>query len=157
MLVGYLMQIPLESDPIPPQILEAVRKGEKQYEFIEVMACPGGCIGGGGQPRSKVGLRGGGGAAGQGPRCGAVLRPPARCAVLCMLGWAGPTPAELPGPAGWAFGRWGAGGSGSDPAAESDRPAAPPSPAPAAVPLEQLLILRLTNTAYEQKQVYVGF
>ena len=25
--------------------------GEKQYHFVEVMTCPGGCIGGGGQPR----------------------------------------------------------------------------------------------------------
>ena len=24
------------------------------YDFIEVMACPGGCIGGGGQPRTKL-------------------------------------------------------------------------------------------------------
>ncbi len=26
----------------------------KKYAFIEVMACPGGCIGGGGQPRTKL-------------------------------------------------------------------------------------------------------
>ncbi len=33
------------------QIMEKVRTGElKDYHFIEVMACPGGCIGGGGQP-----------------------------------------------------------------------------------------------------------
>lgn len=32
------------------KLLEKVRSGEEQYEFIEVMACPGGCIGGGGQP-----------------------------------------------------------------------------------------------------------
>jgi ferredoxin hydrogenase len=30
--------------------LEAVQNGEVDYDFIEVMACPGGCIGGGGQP-----------------------------------------------------------------------------------------------------------
>ena len=30
-------------------ILKAVRSGEKEYHFIEVMACPGGCIHGGGQ------------------------------------------------------------------------------------------------------------
>lgn len=35
------------------KVLEAVKSGTKQYEFVEVMACPGGCIGGGGQPRSK--------------------------------------------------------------------------------------------------------
>lgn len=26
----------------------------EKYTFIEVMACPGGCIGGGGQPRTKI-------------------------------------------------------------------------------------------------------
>ena len=32
------------------KIMDAVRKGEADYHFIEIMACPGGCIGGGGQP-----------------------------------------------------------------------------------------------------------
>lgn len=32
------------------QIMEQVRSGEKKFHFIEVMACPGGCIMGGGQP-----------------------------------------------------------------------------------------------------------
>lgn len=32
------------------KIIEAVENGE-EFHFIEVMACPGGCIGGGGQPR----------------------------------------------------------------------------------------------------------
>ena len=32
------------------KLMEAVRSGEKQYHFVEVMACPGGCVGGGGQP-----------------------------------------------------------------------------------------------------------
>lgn len=31
-------------------ILEKVKKGDKQYHLIELMACPGGCINGGGQP-----------------------------------------------------------------------------------------------------------
>ena len=31
-------------------VLEAVKSGEKTYHFIEVMACPGGCVMGGGQP-----------------------------------------------------------------------------------------------------------
>ena len=31
-------------------MMEKVKKGEAAYKFIEVMACPGGCIGGGGQP-----------------------------------------------------------------------------------------------------------
>ena len=33
------------------KMIELVKKGEKEYHFIEVMTCPGGCIGGGGQPR----------------------------------------------------------------------------------------------------------
>jgi NADP-reducing hydrogenase subunit HndD len=33
-------------------MLEKIRSGEADYHFIEVMACPGGCIGGGGQPIS---------------------------------------------------------------------------------------------------------
>lgn len=32
------------------KLMEAMETGEKSYEFIEVMACPGGCIAGGGQP-----------------------------------------------------------------------------------------------------------
>jgi len=32
------------------KIAESVIRGESKYDFIEVMACPGGCIGGGGQP-----------------------------------------------------------------------------------------------------------
>ena len=31
-------------------LMEAVKKGEAEYDFVEVMACPGGCAGGGGQP-----------------------------------------------------------------------------------------------------------
>lgn len=31
-------------------LLEKVKSGEAQYDFIEVMGCPGGCINGGGQP-----------------------------------------------------------------------------------------------------------
>ncbi len=32
------------------KVLETVKSGEKKYHFIEVMACPGGCVMGGGQP-----------------------------------------------------------------------------------------------------------
>ncbi|MCD8123271.1 MAG: [FeFe] hydrogenase, group A [Clostridiales bacterium] len=32
-------------------LLEDIRRGKKQYDFVEVMACPGGCVGGGGQPQ----------------------------------------------------------------------------------------------------------
>jgi iron-only hydrogenase group A len=33
------------------KIVESILKGEREYHFIEIMTCPGGCIGGGGQPR----------------------------------------------------------------------------------------------------------
>ncbi|MBQ7794565.1 MAG: iron hydrogenase small subunit [Clostridia bacterium] len=32
------------------KLLDSIRSGEKNYEFIEIMACPGGCVTGGGQP-----------------------------------------------------------------------------------------------------------
>ena len=32
------------------ELLEKIKRGEKQYHFIEVMGCPGGCVTGGGQP-----------------------------------------------------------------------------------------------------------
>jgi NADP-reducing hydrogenase subunit HndD len=33
------------------KVIDRIRSGEKTYHFVEVMTCPGGCIGGGGQPR----------------------------------------------------------------------------------------------------------
>jgi NADH-quinone oxidoreductase subunit G len=33
------------------QIMKMIKDGTKQYHFVEVMACPGGCIQGGGQPK----------------------------------------------------------------------------------------------------------
>ena len=32
------------------ELLKRVKQGEKPYAFIEIMACPGGCVNGGGQP-----------------------------------------------------------------------------------------------------------
>lgn len=32
------------------KVIEKVKAGEADYHFVEIMACPGGCIGGGGQP-----------------------------------------------------------------------------------------------------------
>ena len=32
------------------ELMQAVKDGKANYHFIEVMACPGGCLGGGGQP-----------------------------------------------------------------------------------------------------------
>ena len=30
-----------------------MKDSDKKYHFVEVMTCPGGCIGGGGQPKDK--------------------------------------------------------------------------------------------------------
>lgn len=38
------------------KFIENMDKLEKKYHFIEVMTCPGGCIGGGGQPRGTLTL-----------------------------------------------------------------------------------------------------
>ena len=35
-------------------LMEQIKKGTCQYDFIEIMACPGGCIGGGGQPKGTT-------------------------------------------------------------------------------------------------------
>lgn len=35
------------------RLLDSIKRGERFYQFIEVMTCPGGCIGGGGQPKDK--------------------------------------------------------------------------------------------------------
>ncbi len=45
------------------KLLEKIKNGEAEYHFVEIMACPGGCVNGGGQPiqpskvRSWVDLR----------------------------------------------------------------------------------------------------
>ena len=36
------------------RFLSMAKESGKQYDFIEVMTCPGGCIGGGGQPKADV-------------------------------------------------------------------------------------------------------
>ena len=38
-------------------VLQQVKSGEKKYHIIEIMACPGGCINGGGQPGQPAGVR----------------------------------------------------------------------------------------------------
>ncbi len=45
------------------KLLERLKAGKAHYDFVEVMACPGGCVGGGGQPISaedeeRYGVRG---------------------------------------------------------------------------------------------------
>ncbi len=36
------------------RLIEKLEKGEVKYDFVEVMACPSGCINGGGQPRAEL-------------------------------------------------------------------------------------------------------
>ncbi|HOO05536.1 MAG TPA: NADH-dependent [FeFe] hydrogenase, group A6 [Ruminococcus sp.] len=38
-------------------ILDKIRSGECDAQFIEIMACPGGCVNGGGQPQVPMGIR----------------------------------------------------------------------------------------------------
>ena len=38
-------------------LLEKVRSGEVSYDFIEIMACPGGCVNGGGQPQQQASVK----------------------------------------------------------------------------------------------------
>lgn len=38
-------------------LLEKIKSGEADYHFIEVMACPGGCVNGGGQPIQPASVR----------------------------------------------------------------------------------------------------
>jgi NADH-quinone oxidoreductase subunit G len=35
------------------KIMDQIKEGQSPYHFIEIMACPGGCVGGGGQPITK--------------------------------------------------------------------------------------------------------
>ncbi|WHH59224.1 NADH-dependent [FeFe] hydrogenase, group A6 [Petroclostridium sp. X23] len=39
------------------KLLDKIKAGEAQYEFIEVMGCPGGCVTGGGQPIQSAKVR----------------------------------------------------------------------------------------------------
>ena len=36
------------------EVIKKLQNGEAEYHFIEVMTCPGGCIGGGGQPKGTL-------------------------------------------------------------------------------------------------------
>ena len=44
------------------KLMDAIKKGKVNYDFVEIMACPGGCAGGGGQPivegEELAGIRG---------------------------------------------------------------------------------------------------
>ncbi len=39
------------------KLLDSIKSGEKTYDFIEIMACPGGCVNGGGQPIQPASVR----------------------------------------------------------------------------------------------------
>ena len=39
------------------KVLDGMKSGELQYDFIEFMACPGGCVNGGGQPLHSSDVR----------------------------------------------------------------------------------------------------
>ena len=39
------------------KLLDMIKSGEKEYDFVEIMACPGGCVNGGGQPIQPASVR----------------------------------------------------------------------------------------------------
>ncbi|MFH1012504.1 MAG: [FeFe] hydrogenase, group A [Candidatus Peregrinibacteria bacterium] len=43
------------SIPNVKKVLEELKENPHAYDFVEVMVCPGGCMGGGGQPKPKAG------------------------------------------------------------------------------------------------------
>ncbi|MCL2396643.1 MAG: iron hydrogenase small subunit, partial [Defluviitaleaceae bacterium] len=48
---GQTIRVAAASSPAKAkELIDMVRRGEKDYHFIEVMGCAGGCVGGGGQP-----------------------------------------------------------------------------------------------------------
>ena len=50
-LISFMEEIAVASGLANARaLIEAVRSGEVSYDFVEIMACPGGCVGGGGQP-----------------------------------------------------------------------------------------------------------
>ncbi len=38
------------------KLLDSIKDGSKKYDFVEIMACPGGCVNGGGQPINPSGV-----------------------------------------------------------------------------------------------------
>ncbi len=54
-LEGFTAKVAVTSGFAGAQILmEEITSGKAEYHFVEVMGCPGGCIVGGGQPRTSV-------------------------------------------------------------------------------------------------------
>ncbi len=54
-LEGFTAKVAVTSGFVgAKELMEQVARGEGGYHFIEVMGCPGGCVTGGGQPRSTL-------------------------------------------------------------------------------------------------------
>ena len=50
-VAGHTVRVAVASGLVnASKLLDMVKSGEKQVDFIEIMACPGGCVNGGGQP-----------------------------------------------------------------------------------------------------------
>ncbi|MDR2182621.1 MAG: [FeFe] hydrogenase, group A [Clostridiales bacterium] len=50
-LGGQTVRVAVASSPArAKELLDMVKRGEREYHFIEIMGCAGGCVGGGGQP-----------------------------------------------------------------------------------------------------------
>ena len=57
-IAGQEIRVAVVSTPnAAKELIDKIRAGEKDYHFIEVMACVGGCVGGGGQPKLPIYLR----------------------------------------------------------------------------------------------------
>ena len=51
-LGGKTVRLAVAASPAKAkELLEMIKRGEREYHFIEIMGCAGGCVGGGGQPQ----------------------------------------------------------------------------------------------------------
>ncbi len=58
LVAGHTLRVAVASGLANAQIiLDQIKSGEKQYDFVEIMACPGGCVNGGGQPTLSDSVR----------------------------------------------------------------------------------------------------
>ena len=57
-IAGQTIKVAVVSTPaVVKELIDAINRGEKEYHFIEVMACVGGCVGGGGTPPQPIYMR----------------------------------------------------------------------------------------------------
>ena len=57
-IAGQTIKVAVVSTPTKiEEVVDSVKRGEKEYHFIEAMGCAGGCVGGGGQPQIPSYLR----------------------------------------------------------------------------------------------------